>query len=167
MAFDAQILFRPTPFGDQLHQTGRLVGVELIDDEHPFRLGIGFHDGADVADEIFFGARLPDCGADHPARRHLEVGDQRLRPVADILELLGLRLAGPHRAGGVKPLQRLDAGLLVGADQVNPLLAIIAHPAKNVRLAKSSLPAVPNRLIPVRRIGIESGHFGYREMSRL
>ena len=40
--------------------------------------------------------------------------------------------------------------------------AIIAHPAKNVRLAKSSLPAVQHRLIPVRRIGIASGQFGYR-----
>ena len=52
---------------------------------------------------------------------NLMVVDQRLRPVADILELLGLRLAGLHRAGGVKPLRCLDAGLLVGADQMDPL----------------------------------------------
>ena len=47
------------------------------------------------------------------------------------------------------------------------LLAIIAHPAKNVRLAQRCLPVVPHRLISVRWIGIAGGQFGYREMSRL
>ena len=121
MAFHAQILFHPTLFGDPLDQTGRFMGIELIDDEHPCCLGIGFHGGANVADEIFFGARVPDRGADHLACRHLEVGDQRLRPVSDVFKLRGFRFAGLHRTGGVEPFQRLDAGFLIGADQVYSL----------------------------------------------
>ena len=121
LAFHAQIIFHAAQLGDQPDQAGRLVGVELVHDERPLPFGVGLHGGADVAGKILLGARVAHRRAYDLARRHLEVGDQRLRPVAGILELLGLRLAGFHRAGGVEPLQCLDAGLLVGADQVDPL----------------------------------------------
>jgi len=53
------------------------------------------------------------------------------------------------------------------ASDCNIKLAIIAHPAKYVSLAKNGLPVAQHRLTPVRRIGIAGGQFGYREMSRL
>lgn len=117
--FHAQILFYPTEFGNQSNQAGRFVGIELIDDEDPFRLGIGGHGGPDMLDAIVLGAGISDRGIDDPVRGHLEVGDQCLRAVADVFELLGFRLAGCHRPGGVEAFQRLDAGFLVGADQMH------------------------------------------------
>jgi len=42
--------------------------------------------------EVLLCARVPHRGAGKPTRRHLEVGDRRLRPVPLILELLGLQL---------------------------------------------------------------------------
>ncbi len=93
-AFHARIFFYPAEAGDQPDQAGRLVGVELVDDEDPLRPGVGGHGGADMAGEIVPGAGVPHRGAGDPARRRLEVGDQCLRAVADVFELLGFRLAG-------------------------------------------------------------------------
>jgi hypothetical protein len=75
-----------------------------------------------VIDKILFGTGISHHGADDPTRRYLEIGDQRLRPVADVFKLLRFRLTSLHRPGGVSPFQRLDAGLLVGADHMYPLL---------------------------------------------
>lgn len=94
----------------------------LIDDEPPFGLGIGFHGGAKVTDKIVLGAGVAHRGANDLSRGHLEVGDQGLRPMAHVFELLGFRFARRHRAGGMEPFQRLDAGFLVGADHMDPVL---------------------------------------------
>ena len=107
----------------QPDQAGRFMGVELIRDEHPFRLRIGGHGGPQMADKIRHGAGLPHRGVADPAGGHFEVGDQRLRTMAAVFKPLSFRrLAGCHRPGRMEPLQSLNAGLLVGADDMHPLL---------------------------------------------
>lgn len=76
-----------------------------------------------MLDKIRFGAGVADRRGDDPAGRDLDVGDQCLGAVAKVFELLSFRLAGLHGTGGMKPFQRLDAGFLVGADDMNaPLM---------------------------------------------
>ena len=55
--------------GDQLHQTGRLVGVELVADEDPLALRVGRHGGGDVGDEVGLGAGVTDGCLLYTSRR--------------------------------------------------------------------------------------------------
>jgi hypothetical protein len=97
------------------------MGIQLIHDEHPLPFGIGFHGSMHMGHKILLRASVPYRRAEDLSRRHLEVGDQRLGSVPDIFKLLGFRLTGLHRTGRMEPFQSLDAGFLIGADQVDSL----------------------------------------------
>ena len=111
-----------TALGDEFHQAGRLVGVELIADEDPLGLRIGVHGGGDVGDEVRFGAGVADGGGDDAPGGDLEVGDQRLGAVTFILEFDRLGMARAHRLGRVNRLQGLHPGFLIRGDDMHPLL---------------------------------------------
>src|SRR5216684_4952 len=93
--------------------------VELVYDEDPRGRRVGRDSLGDMRGEVRLGASRPDARSEHLAGGDLEVGDQALRAVALILELLPLDLAGPQGQRRVQPLQRLDPALLIGADGVN------------------------------------------------
>jgi len=109
-------------FGHQLNQRFRLVDVELVHDENPSRLRIGGYGFLDMSGEVLIGAGLSYGGSDHPARGHLEVGEQTPAAVALVLVFLALNAARSHRKGGMEALKCLNATLLVGAYQVSASL---------------------------------------------
>ena len=61
-------------------------------------------------------------GATTLPRCYIEVGDQTLRPMAEIFILGTLDQAWPQGQGGGSTLQRLDPGLLIRTDDMPPLL---------------------------------------------
>src|SRR5881296_3386957 len=76
----------------------------------------------DMRCKVFFSSTWSYSGRHHFPRRHVEVGDQTLRPVAEIFILGTLNQAGFHRQGGGGPLQRLYPGLLICTDDMAALL---------------------------------------------
>ena len=100
------------------------MGVELVEDEDPTGVGIGVDGAADVRGEVLFGSSRPDGRQNRLACGDLEVGDEAERAVTAILELDALGSAGAWRQGGMEPFTGLDAGLLVGANDVGTLLFV-------------------------------------------
>jgi hypothetical protein len=120
-ALDAQLHLQAEQASHQAHQRFGLVGVELIDHHDPATLGILVEGLFHVAGKV----RLAACGAHrgshNPAGGHLQIGDQALRAVADVLPLASFDPPDAHRTHRMQVLQRLDAGLLIGRDQMHPL----------------------------------------------
>ncbi len=75
-AFDAQVFLDATLRGHQTHQGLRLMGVELIGDEDPGRLGVRLDRLGDVSAKVGFGAGGSQAGRDNLAGGHLQIGDQ-------------------------------------------------------------------------------------------
>src|SRR6266436_9703083 len=96
--------------------------VELIDDEEPRRCRIGGDGLGDMARKVFFSSAWSDGRRHDFPRRHVEIGDQTLRPVTQIFILGALDEAWLHRQGGSSPLQRLYPGLLICTDDMPPAL---------------------------------------------
>ena len=88
-----------------------------VTNTHP-AVGIGVHDAPDVRDEVLLGPRWANAWFDHLPGCDDEVGDQAERAMALVLELDLLDVTRARRLRWVYPLQRLDAGLLVGTDDV-------------------------------------------------
>lgn len=72
-----------------------------------------------MLDEIGFGAGIPDTAHDL-AGGHVEAGNERLGPMADVLELAALNLPRRHRPIGLGGFERLNARFFVDAYRVNP-----------------------------------------------
>lgn len=98
------------------------MGVELVRDEDPVRALVAVHGPSDVVDEIFLVARGTYGRCEHLPGGNDEIRDQAERSVTLVLELDLLNLAGSCRLGWVYSLQCLNAGLLVGADDVGSTL---------------------------------------------
>src|SRR5688500_9917003 len=80
--------------------------VEVVADDAPAgRAGCACKQVLKEAGEVRFGAAVADR-AMNPPGRDVKAGDQRLRAVAAVLELLPLDLARPHRQGRGDLLQR-------------------------------------------------------------
>ena len=71
----------------QPDQGFRLVRVELVAHDDPLILRRRRHDPLDVRCEVRLRPRRTDARRQHLARRHIHAHDQRLRPVAHVLEL--------------------------------------------------------------------------------
>lgn len=82
LSFLAEIVRQLTLLDNEADQSLGLMGIELIHHEDPLRLRIREDGGADMLSEVLLGASLADCGSNHQARGHLEVGDQGLSPMA-------------------------------------------------------------------------------------
>ncbi len=107
----------------QPHDGFRHVGIEIVADDAPAhgrrrRGEERFEEGGEVG----LGAGIGDAAADL-AGGDVEIGDQRLRAVADIFELAPLDPARPHRQGGGDAFERLDAGHLVDRHRPGRLLS--------------------------------------------
>lgn len=99
-----------------------LVGVELVCDEDPCRIGIEIHRLRDVCDKVLFCSRRTDRWRDGLASHHIEVRDEAERAVPLVLELDALGETRSRRQRRMEPLERLDACLLISADDVASLL---------------------------------------------
>ena len=101
-AFDAQVLLDATLRGHQAHQRFGLMGVELVGDKDPSRLGIGLDSLGDVGSEVSFGACGSNAGGDDLSGGHIQIGDQRLGAMALVFEFLTFDVTGLHGQGGVE-----------------------------------------------------------------
>lgn len=95
------------------------MGIELICDEYPFCVRVARHGGTNMGNKVLFCPRIPESGADDFAGGHFKVGDQRLRPMSCVLELVQFQLTLGHRMVRVYALQCLDAGFFVNADDMD------------------------------------------------
>ena len=109
------------PQRDEFHQTGRLVGIELVTDEDPFALRVEVDGGTEVGDDVRLGAGVADGGGDGAPGGDLEVGARRLGTVAFVLELHRLGIVRAHRLIGMNGFESLNAGLLIRGDDRHPL----------------------------------------------
>src|SRR5215831_6829984 len=92
--------------------------VELIDDKEPRGLWIGGKGAGDMRRKVFFCSAGPDGRRHDFPRRHVAVGDQALRPMAEVCILRALDQTWLHRQGGGGTLQCLDPGLLIRTDDM-------------------------------------------------
>jgi len=92
--------------------------VELIDAKEPRGLWIGGKGAGDMRRKVFFCAAGPDGRRHAFPRRHVEVGDQALRPMAQGFIRRALDQTWLPRQGGGGPLQRLYPGLLLRTDDM-------------------------------------------------
>ena len=81
--------------------------VELIDDKEPWGLRISGDGVGNMRRKVFFRSAGPDGRRHDFPRHHVEVGDQALRPMAEIGILGALDEAWLHGQGGGSTLQRL------------------------------------------------------------
>ncbi len=99
------------------------MGVELIHDKDPWCLWIGSNGLRNMRGKIFFGSCRPNGGRHDFPCRHVEMGDQALRPMTNVFLLGALDQATLHGQRGRGALQGLDPRLLICADDVAPLLS--------------------------------------------
>ncbi len=118
LAFHAQVGGDPAPFRDEADQGLGLVGVELVSEEEPSALGIGVDRPGDVRREVGRGAGRPERGGQDRAGGDVAGGDEAAGAVADGRVLAPLGAAGARRFARGRAFERLDAGHLVGADDV-------------------------------------------------
>jgi hypothetical protein len=85
-------------------------------------LGIGSDGVGDMRRKVFFRSAWPDGGRHDFPSRHVEVGDQALRPVAQVFILGALDQAWWHRQGGSGTLQRLYPRLFIRTDAMASIL---------------------------------------------
>ncbi len=114
-ALDPEILLDATLRGDQAHQRFGLMGVELIGDKDPSRLGIALDGLGDMGSEVGFGACGSNAGCYDLSAGDIQIGDQRLGAMALVFEFLTFDVTGLHGQGGVETFSGLDAGHLIGA----------------------------------------------------
>ena len=120
-ALDTEILLDATLLGHQAHQCLRLMGVELIRDEDPARLRVCLDGLADVSGEVGFGACGSNARCHDLPGSHLQIGDQTLRAMPLVFEFLALDMPRQQRQGRMETREGLDAGHLIGTEDVCPL----------------------------------------------
>lgn len=124
LALGPEVLANAATLGYKLDQRDGLVGIELVEDEDPTGVGISVDGATDVRSEVLFRSRRPDGWQNRLACGDLEVGDEAQGAMTTKLELDALGSAGAWRQGGMEPFTGLDAGLLVGANDVGTLLFV-------------------------------------------
>lgn len=118
----AAILLDATGLGDEPHQGLGLMNVQLINNKEPRGLWIGGNRLGNMRRTIFFRSAGRDGRCHHCPRRHVEVGDQALRPMAEVCICRALDQTWLHRQGRGSPLQRLYPGLLIRTDDMATIL---------------------------------------------
>src|SRR2546425_13213538 len=96
--------------------------IELIDAKEPRGLRIGGDGAGNMRRKVFFRSAGPDGRRHDYPSRHVEVGDQALRPMAEECILRALYQTCLHRQGGRGTLQRLYPGLLIRTDDMASVL---------------------------------------------
>lgn len=117
----AEIDLDAAAFGDQTNQPFGHMRVELVDDEDPAGVRVGVDRRFDMSNEIGFGPRRANrCLSDAPVG-DIPVGHQAQRAMARVLKLDLLVQPRAWRKRGMLSLERLDASLLVAADDMRAL----------------------------------------------
>ena len=98
------------------------MGVQLIDDENPFPIGIGINGPRGVTDEIFLSPCWSNGRGNDLSCGYLKVNNRSERAVPDVLELSAFDEPGARWLGGVLAFQGLNPRLFVGTDDSNTLL---------------------------------------------
>src|SRR5262245_52917937 len=98
--------------------------VELIDNKEPRGLRIGGDGAGNMRRKVFFRSAGPDGRRYNFPSRYVEVGDQALRPMAEVFLLRALDPTWLHRQGGGGTLQRLYPGLLLRTED---MAAVLGH----------------------------------------
>ncbi len=113
-AFDAQILLDVTLYRHQTNQGFGLMRVELIGDEDPGGLWIDLEGLPDVSGKVGFGACRPYARCHDLPGGYVEVGNQTLRTMPLVFELLALDMTGLDGQGRVQTFQGLDTRHFIG-----------------------------------------------------
>ena len=98
------------------------MNVELIEDEEPRGLRIGGNGAGNMPRKVFFSSAGSNGWCHDFPSRHVEIGDQALRPMAEVFILGALDEAWLHGQGGGRTLQRLYPGLLIRTDDMTSIL---------------------------------------------
>ncbi len=106
---------------------GRLVGGHVVEDEVELACGVVPLDVAEEGEEVGPGVASSGFGR-HLAGRDLERGEQARRPVALVVMGVALDLPGLHRQHRLGPIERLDLGLLVEAEDDRSLGRVEVQP---------------------------------------
>ena len=98
----------------------RLVRAVVVQDE--MHVQVGWHFRIDAIQELAKLGRAMSAMqfADDFASRHIQCGKQRRRAVALVVVGAPLGLTGPHRQDRLRPIERLDLALLIGAQHQRP-----------------------------------------------
>ncbi len=131
------------------HVVGVVRGL-VVTDEVPFAARIAAGRVVEELDEDL-AAGLGGEESEHLAASHVERSHECQSPVADVLELAPDALSGRHRHVRITALKRLDAGLLVDADDVLVLGRLVVQAQDRVALdAKLVVLRVQPHLLSVR-----------------
>jgi len=105
-----------------------LVGAVVVEDQ--MHVEPGRHRRIDGAQELAELARAmpPVALADHLAALHVQRREQRGGPVAHVVVGPALHLSRPHRQKRLRPVQRLDLRLLVGAEHQSLVRRVEVEP---------------------------------------
>ena len=98
------------------------MNVELINAKEPRGLRIGGDGVGNMRRKVFFRSAWSNGRRHDFSGRHVEVGDQALRPMAEVCILGALDEAGSHGQGGRGTLQRLYPCLLIRPDDMASVL---------------------------------------------
>jgi len=115
-----EITLDSAPMVHEADQSFGFVRVELIHDEHPTGVRVSVDCPFDVSGKILLISGMINGGRDDTAGCHIEVGGKTLGTIADVFKFLTFRRSRCHGQGGMDSLQSLNAGLLVGADDMDP-----------------------------------------------
>ena len=96
--------------------------VEWIEDEEPRGFRIGGNGTSHMPRKVFFSSARSDGRCHDFPSRHVEIGDQALRPMAEVFILGALDEAWLHGQGGGRTLQRLYSGLFIRTDDMTSVL---------------------------------------------
>lgn len=129
LSLAAQFILDAAQLRDGFDQTLGFVGIQLVANEHPLALRVGFDGRPDVGHKILLGAGVTHRRANYSARRYpstgsghrLKISYQRLGAMPFILELHSLRLARFHRLAWMDALQRLNSSFFIRTDYMHTL----------------------------------------------
>jgi hypothetical protein len=121
LAFASQVDIEPIALRDDPHQRLRDMRREVVNDEYPFRRRLGRDGVEDVEREILLVAGRAKRRVQELAGGEVEICREAGRPVPNVLELTFLDVAGRRWPRRSCPLQGLDPGLLVAADDAHTL----------------------------------------------
>jgi hypothetical protein len=75
----------------------------------------------DVRGKVLFRPRRPNRRRQELPGGHLKIADEGLGPMPDVFVFWSFHQAGQHGTRGMRPLQRLYAGLLICTHDMDPL----------------------------------------------
>lgn len=104
--------------GDEPHQRRRLLGVAVVREEAPTRVGVGGDGAGDVVGAVRRGPGRPERRGEYRAGGDVAIGAAGGGAVADVRVFAPLGATGAQRLGRGGAFAGLDPGHRVGADDM-------------------------------------------------